>query len=177
MTIKPKTPMKTQDYPFVKEIITDTEGTIQKVIIDFSDYQYLIEADFYGNGEIKSREENMSEQNLSSLTNIPSTEVAQENYLLAKLILEIQQTPDEYLPNLLQIVRLFRESVTMKPVSSDAWVKAMDEIKNPHPVKKAVKQIALSELLRKWEEDGDEAEQTETAEILCQTLEENPLSI
>lgn len=36
--------MKTQDYPFVKEIITDTEGTIKKVIIDFSDYQYLIEA-------------------------------------------------------------------------------------------------------------------------------------
>ena len=122
-------------------------------------------------------EKNMSEQNLSSLTNIPSTEVAHENYLLAKLILEIQQTPDEYLPNLLQIVRLFRESVTLKPVSSDAWVKAMDEIKNPHSVKKSVQQIALSELLRKWEEDGDEEEQTETADILRQTLEENPVSI
>jgi hypothetical protein len=35
------------------------------------------------------------------------------------LILEIQQTPAEYLPNLLQIVRLFRESVTLKPVPSD----------------------------------------------------------
>ena len=36
--------MKTQDYPFVKELITDTEGTIQKVVIDFSDYQHLLEA-------------------------------------------------------------------------------------------------------------------------------------
>ena len=36
--------MKAEDYPFVKELITDTEGTIQKVVIDFSDYQRLLEA-------------------------------------------------------------------------------------------------------------------------------------
>ncbi len=127
----------------------------------------------------------MSEQELSSATNIPSTEsdspqdnsAARDNHVLAKLILEIQQTPEEYLPNLLQIVRLFRESVTMKPVRSDAYAKAMDEIKNPDPVKKSVRHIALSELLRKWEEEGDEQEQTETAEILRKALEENPVSI
>lgn len=70
----------------------------------------------------------MSEQDLSSVTNPTSTEsnstpinsVEHDNHLLAKLILEIQQTPEEYLPNLLQIVRLFRESVTMKPVPLDA---------------------------------------------------------
>lgn len=32
-----------------------------------------------------------------------------------QLVHEIQDTPVEYLPNLLQIVRLFRESVTLKP--------------------------------------------------------------
>ena len=32
-----------------------------------------------------------------------------------KLINEIKETPQEYLPNLLQIVRLFRESVVLKP--------------------------------------------------------------
>lgn len=36
--------MKAEDYPFVKELIVDTEGTIQKVVIDFSDYQHLLEA-------------------------------------------------------------------------------------------------------------------------------------
>jgi hypothetical protein len=36
--------MKAEDYPFVKELIVDTEGTIQKVAIDFSDYQHLLEA-------------------------------------------------------------------------------------------------------------------------------------
>ncbi|MFB2974832.1 hypothetical protein [Microseira sp. BLCC-F43] len=36
--------MKAEDYPFVKELITDTNGTIQKVVINFSDYQRLLEA-------------------------------------------------------------------------------------------------------------------------------------
>lgn len=36
--------MKAEDYPFVKELIVDTKGTIQKVAIDFSDYQHLLEA-------------------------------------------------------------------------------------------------------------------------------------
>jgi len=126
----------------------------------------------------------MSKQDLSSITNTPSTESAsskentpvKDNHVLAKLILEIQQTPEDHLPNLLQIVRLFRESVTTKPVRSQVS-EAMDEIKNPDPVKKSVRQIALSELLRQWEEEGDEQEQTETAEILRKALEEDPVSI
>ena len=32
-----------------------------------------------------------------------------------QLVREIKGTPEEYLPNLLQIVRLFRESVALKP--------------------------------------------------------------
>jgi hypothetical protein len=93
------------------------------------------------------------------------------------LILEIQQTPEEYLPNLLQIMRLFRESVTMKPVRSHTYAKAMDEIKNPDPVKKTVQQIALSELLRSWRDEGDEQEQTETAAILRKALNKGAISI
>ena len=33
----------------------------------------------------------------------------------SQLIKEMRETPEEYLPNLIQIVRLFRESVTLKP--------------------------------------------------------------
>ncbi|MCL1469444.1 hypothetical protein [Argonema antarcticum] len=36
--------MKAEDYPFVKELIIDIKGTIQKVVINFSDYQRLLEA-------------------------------------------------------------------------------------------------------------------------------------
>jgi hypothetical protein len=127
----------------------------------------------------------MSNPDLSSITKTPTTESAsskentpvKDNHVLAKLILEIQQTPEDYLPNLLQIVRLFRESVTMKPVRSQTGAKAMDEIKNPDPVKKSVRQIALSELLRSWREEGDEQEQKETWEILEKALDEDGVSI
>ncbi|MUH01528.1 hypothetical protein F7734_58425 [Scytonema sp. UIC 10036] len=36
--------MKVDKYPFARELITDTEGNIQKVVIDFNDYQRLLEA-------------------------------------------------------------------------------------------------------------------------------------
>jgi len=35
-----------------------------------------------------------------------------------QLVREIKETPGEYLPNLLQIVRLFRESVSLKPAGA-----------------------------------------------------------
>lgn len=41
---------------------------------------------------------------------------------------EVRQTPDEYLPQLLQIVRVFRESVTLKPAAESfrqGWREAM----------------------------------------------------
>ncbi|MEA5596648.1 hypothetical protein [Rivularia sp. UHCC 0363] len=36
--------MQADKYPFAKELITDTEGNIRKVVIDFSDYQRIVEA-------------------------------------------------------------------------------------------------------------------------------------
>ena len=45
-----------------------------------------------------------------------------------QLIREIEETPHEYLPNLLQIVRLFRESVVLKPAEDGfrrGWKEAM----------------------------------------------------
>jgi hypothetical protein len=46
-----------------------------------------------------------------------------------QLIQEIKATPDEYLPLLLQIVRLFRQSITLKPAESSfqqGWQEAMN---------------------------------------------------
>ena len=125
----------------------------------------------------------MSEQDLSNATNTPSTEsdspqdnsAAHDNHVLAKLILEIQQTPEEYLPNLLQIVRLFRESVTMKAAPSDiSDQKGTTE--NLEANRLAQQHKALKELTRLWIEEGDEQEQTETWEYLRQALDEDRLS-
>lgn len=47
-----------------------------------------------------------------------------------QLINEIKNTPVEYLPNLLQIVRLFRKSIDLKPAEESfiqGWKEAMDE--------------------------------------------------
>jgi len=45
-----------------------------------------------------------------------------------QLVCEIKETPEEYLPILLEIVRLFRESVTLKPAEASfrqGWKEAM----------------------------------------------------
>jgi len=45
-----------------------------------------------------------------------------------ELVREIKTTPEEYLPNLLQIVRLFRESVALKPAEASfrqGWKEAL----------------------------------------------------
>ncbi|TRU28324.1 MAG: hypothetical protein EWV92_21055 [Microcystis aeruginosa Ma_MB_S_20031200_S102] len=35
--------MNIKDYPFAQDLITDNQGQIQKVIINFEDYQQIIE--------------------------------------------------------------------------------------------------------------------------------------
>ncbi len=53
---------------------------------------------------------------------------ANRTEVLEQVIQEIQQTPQEYLPSLLQIIRLFRESVTLKSAEESfrqGWQEAM----------------------------------------------------
>ncbi len=35
--------MKNTNYPFAQELITDTQGNIRQVILNFEDYQQLLE--------------------------------------------------------------------------------------------------------------------------------------
>jgi len=108
----------------------------------------------------------MSEKNL--INNHPESEP------IADLLREIQQTPEEYWPNLLQMIQLFRETVTMKPGLSNDRVKTVDnQISRDERIQK--NQGAI-ELLRSWEEEGDEQEQTETWEYLRKALDEDRLS-
>ena len=86
---------------------------------------------------------------------------------ILELLQEIQATPREYWSNLLQIIRLFRESVTKN-----------SQLSNPEETGKennrlAQQHIALKELTQQWIENGDEKEQTETWEYLKQQLDKN----
>jgi hemerythrin superfamily protein len=90
---------------------------------------------------------------------------------ITELLQEIQQTPREYWSNLLEIIRLFRESVTLKldlSGNSEQETQETDRLTQQHK--------ALSKLTKEWIEEGDEQEQTETWQYLRQALDENRLS-
>ena len=36
--------MKIEDYPLAKELVFDAEGNISQVILNYTDYQYLLDA-------------------------------------------------------------------------------------------------------------------------------------
>ncbi len=84
----------------------------------------------------------------------------------AELLLEIQQTPEEYIPELLQIVRLFRQSVTMKQTSLNNWEKALNEINQSNAVKQQERKTNIKKIFESWNELEEQEEQQETLEII-----------
>jgi hypothetical protein len=82
------------------------------------------------------------------------------------LLLEIENTPEEYIPELLKIVRLFRQSVTMKQTSLKNWENAIDEINKSDVIKKEHRKTNIKRLLESWDESDDQQEQQETLAII-----------
>ena len=80
------------------------------------------------------------------------------------LLTEIEQTPEEYIPELLKIVRLFRQSIFIKQTSINAWDDAISQINNSN--KSQEKQEKIKQLFQSWAELDDENEQKETLKII-----------
>ncbi|HEY9704645.1 MAG TPA: hypothetical protein V6C58_19545 [Allocoleopsis sp.] len=135
---------------------------------------------------------------MSEIQTIAKSNEQQSNYgtgdiTVIQLLQEIQALPHEYWGNLVQIIRLFRESVTSKPVISNGQVlrenvtsksgglimnyqgKIDTDLTEAEILEQQAK--ALQELTRLWVEEGDEEEQTETWEFLRQALEEDRFKI
>jgi len=108
----------------------------------------------------------MSKQNVMHLSSEVESNATQIG--MKELLQEIQATPKEHWSNLLQMVRLFRESVTMK--SGETWEPEAEAIGETSALL-AKQHQALRELTRQWIEEGDEEEQTETWEYLRQALD------
>lgn len=61
------------------------------------------------------------------------------------LFLEIDQTPEEYIPELLQIVRLFRQSVTIKQTSLKNWKMLLMKLMKVMRLKKNTEKLILKD--------------------------------
>ncbi|XZN90329.1 MAG: hypothetical protein ACM65M_22275 [Microcoleus sp.] len=141
----------------------------------------------------------------ATATSAPETRMGNE---MVDFLSLIQQTPREYWPNLLKMMRLFLETATVKPGLSEsaetpenvdftklsedrsitrnqAMTRAMlagrkagnEDREKPEIIDSLQQHEALSKLLQSWVDDGDEDEQTETAEVLRKALEENQVHI
>jgi len=108
----------------------------------------------------------MSKQSVMHLSSEVESNATQIG--ITELLQEIQATPKEHWSNLLQMVRLFRESVTMK--SGETGEPEAGAIRETSELL-AKQHQALRELTRQWIEEGDEEEQTETWEYLRQALD------
>ncbi|MEG4960094.1 MULTISPECIES: hypothetical protein [unclassified Microcoleus] len=131
----------------------------------------------------------MSEQVLSSesqgtVKSAPETPTVEDkesdrplSQPIAEFLRVIQQTPREYWPNLLQMMRLFLETVTVKPVLSEpAQISEQIDITKLSLEERIQRNQGAIELLRSWREEDDEQEQKETAEYLEQVIDEDRMS-
>ena len=150
-------------------------------------------------------ERDLITENPETPTSAPEIRIGNE---MVEFLSVIQQTPREYWPNLLKMMRLFLETVTVKPrlsepaetpenvdftklskeesiqrnqAESRAWQagrrEGNEDNEKPEIIDSLQQHEALSKLLQSWVDDGDEQEQTETAEVLRKALEENPVHI
>ncbi|MEG4113101.1 MULTISPECIES: hypothetical protein [unclassified Microcoleus] len=122
-----------------------------------------------------------SQGTVKSAPETPMVEDKESNRPLSQPIAEflrvIQQTPREYWPNLLQMMRLFMETVTVKPLLSDpAQISEQIDITKLSLEERIQRNQGAIELLRSWREDDDEQEQKETAEYLEQVINEDRMS-
>lgn len=144
-------------------------------------------------------------ENPETPTSAPEIRIGNE---MVEFLSVIQQTPREYWPNLLKMMRLFLETVTVKPGLSEpaetpenvdftklskegsisreqnqqramlvGGIVGNEDKEKPEIIDSLQQHEALSKLLQSWIDDGDEQEQTETAEVLRKALEENPVHI
>ena len=152
-------------------------------------------------------ERDLITENPETPTSAPAIRIGNE---MVEFLSVIQQTPREYWPNLLKMMRLFLETVTVKPglsapaetpenvdftklseeesinlrmiqVQSRLWEagrrEGNEDNQKPENIDSLQQHEALSKLLQSWVDNGDEQEQTETAEVLRKALEENPVHI
>ncbi len=80
------------------------------------------------------------------------------------LLSEIEQTPEEYMPELLIIVRLLRQTAIAKKTSITAWDNAIKQLDDSD--REVEKQERIKQLFQSWLELDERIEQKETLKVI-----------
>jgi hypothetical protein len=80
------------------------------------------------------------------------------------LIAEIEQIPNDRIPEQLKITRLLRQSATVDRASKNAWNEAIEKIDRAERESKNEENI--QQLFQEWTELDEEQEQKETLKII-----------
>ena len=88
--------------------------------------------------------------------------------LREKILMEINQTPPEHWSTLLRMIKIFRETVTLKSTASQDTTFSHSE-----PIDLVKQHETINNLLESWVNEGDEEEQTETGEYLRQIFDKS----
>ncbi|MDX2254366.1 MAG: hypothetical protein NW214_02520 [Pseudanabaenaceae cyanobacterium bins.39] len=91
-------------------------------------------------------------------------------YMLTKQRLElleaIAQTPDEYVPELLDFVHFFYQQRVAKSAPTRVWDAAINEINNTNPEKQNLRRQRINQLFTTWAILDSEDEQKDALKII-----------
>jgi hypothetical protein len=110
-----------------------------------------------------------------NLNNMPLPAETDSTEAWEQISTEVAKIPPNYLPQLLEMIRLFREVVVVEKDSS-AYGKTRELSQLPKAERIKRNQAAIA-LLNLWVEEGDEQEQKETWEILNHAFNQQGVSI
>jgi len=83
-----------------------------------------------------------------------------------ELLDAIEQTPEEYIPELLDFVHFFHQQRITKSSSTNVWDVAMSEINNSNPEKQNLRRQRINQLFTTWAMLDSEDEQKEALKVI-----------
>ena len=83
-----------------------------------------------------------------------------------ELLDAIEQTPEEYIPDLLNFVHLFHQQRITKSSSTSAWDAAISEINSNNPEKQNLRRHRINQLFTTWAVLDSEDEQKEALKVI-----------
>jgi hypothetical protein len=83
-----------------------------------------------------------------------------------ELLDAIAQTPEEYIPELLNFVHFFHQQRITKSSSASAWDAAMSEINSNNPEKLNLRRQSINQLFTTWAVLDSEDDQKEALKVI-----------